>query len=232
MFLWLTAALSLAFCLILLFLDGRRRERKVWRDWELLLSPRGERAYQAMEKRVHAELALADFALGRAAEARRLGSTEQAMQLLDTGCAIIKWFAPGMGKALAGMAVFSRMVSAMAPVTPLRPADFQLAQLSSLAYLNRLIHQFLVSTNERFRLRVYILRRAFDLAMHFLLQAQGRIQEKDPQGEAAWQMVATLRHDFGTLTEESLESFRVLLTSLAAERKDGAILAAPEDWGV
>jgi hypothetical protein len=232
MFLWVTLAAAAGFFLVLLYLDGRRRERKVWRDWELLLTPRGERTFHAMEKRVHAELALADFALGRAAEARQLGSTEEAIQLLDTGCNIIKWFAPSMGKALAGMAVFSRMVSAMAPVAPLRPRDFQLTQLASLAYLNRLIHQFLVTTAERFRLRVYMLRRGFDIAMHFLFQARVRIEGREPSVEAAWDAVAALRHDFGTLTEESLESFRVLLTSLAAERKEGAVLLGPDDWGV
>ena len=67
------------------------------------------------------------------------------------------------------MANFSRMVSAMAPVTPLRPRDFRLSQIASLAYLNGVLHQFLVSTSERFRLKVYILGQSFDLGTRFLL---------------------------------------------------------------
>ena len=40
-----------------------------------------------------------------------------------------------MLKLLSAVASFSRMVSAMAPVTRLRPRDFKLTPLVSLAYL-------------------------------------------------------------------------------------------------
>ena len=133
------------------------------RDWDLLLSPKGERLYRSIEGRVHNEMALATIAYDEAFTVRELGSIEESKQLLDVGYKVIEKFSPNMMKLLAAMTNFSRMVSAMAPVTPLRPRDFKLSQISSLAYLNGVLHQFLVSTSERFRLKMYILGRSFDV---------------------------------------------------------------------
>src|SRR5262245_7810715 len=133
-------AFSVLGCLVLLYLDGRRNEAAVWRDWELLLTPRGARAYQEIEERVQADLAVADLTLRRALEARRLGSTSEALQLLDAGYEMIEGFAPNMRSLLAHMSTFSRMVAAMAPLPPLSPRDFRLTQLVRLAYVSGALH--------------------------------------------------------------------------------------------
>jgi len=112
------------------------------------------------------------------------------------------------------------MVSAMAPVTPLRPGDFRLTEIASLAYLNGLVHQFLVSTAERFRLRLYILGQSFGLATRSLLRSTKRIVEDEPEADREWEQVDAVRQDYDTLTHDSLETLRVLLTSLAAERRE------------
>ena len=39
---WTVIAISVASCLLVLFLIGRRNERLIRRDWEMLLTPRGE----------------------------------------------------------------------------------------------------------------------------------------------------------------------------------------------
>ena len=98
-----------------------------------------------------------------------------------------------MLRLLSAMATFSRMVSAMAPVSPLRPQGFRLAQLASLAYLNQFLHQFLVSTGERFRLRVYVLGRGFGLATRFLMQSTQRIVQNQPESEREWEQIEALR---------------------------------------
>jgi hypothetical protein len=214
------AGLALLSSVVLLYLLGHRNERQVRRDWELLLSPKGERLYRNIEGRVHNEMALATIAYDEAFTVRELGSLEESKQLLDVGYRVIEKFSPNMMKLLAAMANFSRMVSAMAPVTPLRPRDFRLSQISSLAYLNGVLHQFLVSTAERFRLKMYILGRSFDVGTRFLLQSTRRIVEGEPEGEREWEQVRAIRDDFQTLTDESLEGLKQLLTSLAAERKD------------
>jgi hypothetical protein len=216
---WMTAA-SVVSVLLVLFLFGRRNERAVRRDWELLLTPRGEKVYRSIEGRVQSEMALADMTYDEAFTVRELGSVEEAKQLLDVGYKVIEKFSPSMLKLLAAMATFSRMVSAMAPVAPLRPQGFRMAQIASLAYLNQFIHRFLVTTSERYRLRVYILGRSFGLATRFLLDSTRRIMNGQPEADKEWDQIQAIRQDFQTLTDESLESLRVLLTSLAAEKRE------------
>ena len=217
--LWMIG-LSVLSCFVVLFLLGRRDERAIRRDWELLLTPKGENLYRNIEGRVHNELALADLTYDEAFAVRELGSVDEAKKLLDVGYRVIEKFSPNMLNLLTAMANFSRMVSAMAPVTPLRPRDFKLTQIVSLAYLNGLVHQFLVSTAERYRLKLYILGQSFGLATRFLLDSTHKIARGAPEAEREWEQIQAIREDFQSLTDESLESLRVLLTSLAAERRE------------
>jgi len=208
---------------VILFLFGLRNERAVARDWELLLTPRGEKLYRDIRSRVGAEMALADMTYAEAFSVRELGSIDEAKHLIDVGYRVIERFSPNMLKLLAAMATFSRMVSAMAPVAPLRPKDFKLAQIVSLAYLNSVLHQFLVSTSERYRLRIYILGRSFALGTTFLLDSTERIVKGEPETGRDWDQIQAIRHDFQALTNESLDSLKVLLTSLAAERREDVL---------
>lgn len=225
---WWMIGASVASCFVVLFLFGRRNERSVRRDWQLLLTPRGESVYRTIEGRAESEMALANLTYDEAFSVKELGSVEEAKHLLDVGYRVIERFSPSMLQLLAAMARFSRMVSAMAPVTPLRPRDFRLTELASLAYLNGLVHQFLVSTSERFRLRVYILGQSFGLATRSLLRSTQRIVADAPEAEREWEQVDAIRQDFDTLTRDSLDTLRVLLTSLSAEKRD-EVLGQLED---
>jgi hypothetical protein len=213
-------AFSVIGCFVVLFLFGRRNERVIRRDWELLLTPKGEKLYRNIEGRVSSEMALADVTFDEAFAVRELGSVDEAKKLLDVGYRVIEKFSPNMLQLLAAMANFSRMVSAMAPVSPLRPRDFRLTQIVSLAYLNGVLHQFLVSTSERYRLKLYILGRSFALGTRFLLDSTERIVRGEPEADREWDQIQAIRHDFQNLTDESLDSLRLLLTSLAAEKRD------------
>lgn len=217
---WWMIGFSIFGCFVVLFVFGLRNERAVKRDWELLLTPKGETLYRNIEGKVSTEMALAEMTYDEAFAVRELGSVDEAIRLLDVGYRVIEKFAPNMLRLLSAMASFSRMVSAMAPVTPLRPRDFRITQLVSLAYLNGLLHQFLVSTAERYRLRLYILGRGFALGTRFLLDSTQRIVRGDEAAEREWDQIQAIRQDFQTLTDESLASLRVLLTSLAAERRE------------
>jgi hypothetical protein len=216
---WTMIAISVASCLVVLFLIGRRNERLIRRDWELLLTPRGEKVYGAIEGKVRAEIGMADLSFEHAMVYRELGTTEEAIRLLDVGYRVIEKFAPDMLRLLAMMATFSRMVSAIAPVQPLRPKDFRLVQVASLAYLHGMLHQFLVSASERYRLKMYILGRSFGLATRFLLKSIRSLGLDAGATEAAreWDQIEAIRSDFQTLTDESLDSLRVLLTAMARE---------------
>jgi hypothetical protein len=220
---WWMVAVSVLSCFIVLYLFGRRNERAVRRDWQLLLTPRGEHVYRTIEGRVESEMELANLAYDEALTYRQLGSVEEARDLLDAGFRVIERFNPSMLQLLSTMAVFSRMVAAMAPVTPLRPRDFRLTEIASLAYLNGLIHRFLVSTSERFRLRIYILGQSFGLATRALLRSTRRIVDEEPEEQREWEQIDAVRRDYDTLTRDSLDSLRVLLTSLAAERREDVL---------
>jgi hypothetical protein len=220
---WWMIGASVLSCFVVLYLFGRRNERAVRRDWQLLLTPRGENVYRTIEGRVESEMALANLTYDEAFAIRELGSVEEAKHLLDVGYRVIERFSPNMLHLLATMAKFSRMVSAMAPVTPLRPRDFRLTELASLAYLNGLLHRFLVSTGERFRLRIYILGQSFGLATRALLRSTRRIAGGEPEADREWEQVDAVRQDFDTLTRDSLDTLRVLMTSLAAERRDDVL---------
>jgi hypothetical protein len=109
------------------------------------------------------------------------------------------------------------MVSAMAPIQPLRPKDFRLGELVSLAYLNRFLHHLLVTTAERFRLRVFILVRAFGTAVRLLSGSNRRLKAQRPREE--WARSSAIRQDIETLSAETLESFRTLVMSAGAKKK-------------
>ena len=170
---WWVIVIALITLLPVVYLAGRRSERATMKDWELVLTPRGQRALQTMHQETRAELALVDLTYDQAKGAADDNDPEQMIRLLDLGCRLIESYCPTMLRSLAAMSVLSRMVSAMAPVRPLRPRDFKLRQLTNLAYMNSFFHHFLVTTGERFRLRLHILSRGFLALMRVVTRATG-----------------------------------------------------------
>jgi hypothetical protein len=115
---WWMIVVSAASCLAVLFLFGRRNERAVRRDWELLLTPKGEKLYKSIEGRVQSEMALADLTYEEAFTVRELGSIQEAQKLLDARYRVIEQFSPDMLRLLAAMATFSRMCRRWSRATP------------------------------------------------------------------------------------------------------------------
>lgn len=215
--LWWLLVWVIAFGL-LLALDGRRRARRVLRDWELVLTPKGERVLDLARTRVQGKLALMEFTYSQARRAQDVGRTREAMRLLDEGCHLIEQYCPSMMRSLAALAVLSRMASAVAPVQPLDFRAFRLRQIEGIALLNQFVHHLLVTTGERFRLRVYFLARAFATLLRVVTGATQRVKQTRP-AEPEWRQLEAACHDVHSLSDEWLESFRVLLMSLAAERR-------------
>ncbi len=192
---------------------------KRWEDWETLLNSNDHGLYAKMRSQLDGELAMADYAYDKADEHRLVGSVDEAIRLVELGYAMIERAAPDLRRLLNGMTMFSRMVSAMVPVAPLRPRDFKVTQLASLAALNQVLHRFLVTSAERFRLRLYVLGQGLGVVLRFLAGSTRRIRDTRSTADRDWNDVNALRSDFRTITDESLESFRVCLASLAAQSR-------------
>jgi hypothetical protein len=216
MVLWL--GLSAVGGLLFLALWARISEKR-WQDWEALLNTNDQALYARMRSQLDGELAMADYAYDKAEEHRLVGSVDEAIRLVELGYAMVERAAPDLRRLLNGMAVFSRMVSAMVPVAPLRPRDFKVTQLASLAALNQILHRFLVSSAERFRLRLYVLGQGLGVVLRFLAGSTRRIRDTRSTMDRDWNDVNALRSDFRTITDESLESFRICLASLAAQSR-------------
>ena len=208
---------------VVLIIARRRSERTVAEDWDVLLTPKGQEVYTNIHERVTGELRTLHGTLNQAFVTNELGSVEEAIELVQLGYRVIERFSPNMMKLLSTMATFSRMVSAMVPVEPLKPADFQLKQVVSIVYLGRVLHRVLVTAGERFRLKVYILGQGFGVAMRYLVRSMDRIVHRDSEADKEWATVSAIQEDLQTLSQESLKSFRALVVSLAAEGKGDLI---------
>jgi hypothetical protein len=203
--------------LIVLYLHGRMNERAAWRQWTTLLEGRSEAIYKRARERIDDRLTLVDCAYEQAFEARKAGSLDEAIEFLGVGYDIVENIAPDLQRLVAGMAVLSRMASGLAPVPPLRSADFRNVGVANLAQVAGILHVFLVSAKERFRLRLFVLSRGFTLVTRWLFFWTQRIRAMRPLEPGPWQEVHALQHDFRKLSDESIESLRVLLLSVAPE---------------
>jgi hypothetical protein len=196
---------------------ARRNERKVRSDWEHLLSPDSELVLTTAQGSVRDNAHLIGVTLSEATQIRKLGDLDEALRFLKIGTSVIEEFTPSLLALLGVMTKFSRMVSALAPVDPLVPADFHLAELTSLAHLHKLLHQMIVSTKQRFRLKLFIIAKGISMTSHYLLTQIRNIVSRKTEAEQEWEQVERIGCDFNRLAEESVRSFRTLLEALSSD---------------
>lgn len=141
--------------------------------------------------------------------------SKSAERLLDAGWEFVSALAPERERLLRDLVRYTRMLGAVAPLPPLRPAQFKLRGLATLAGLGWLAHQFLVTVPERATLRLQILRRGRQLVLRAIpcgdaRRARGRAPE--------WVRIDAAQADWSTLDRESLASFGSVVTALSASR--------------
>jgi hypothetical protein len=202
---------------IVLVIFMRRNERKVWSEWTELLDPTSEKVFQQAHRDVEANTSLIGVAMNEAIEVRELGDFDEAIRFLNIGGDIIQRFTPDLLSLLGVMNRFSRMVTAIAPVKPIVPGQFHLAELTNLAHLNRILHHMLTSAKQRFRLKLYILGKGVSLTSHFLLKCIKNIVTHRSADEQEWEEILFVERDFQNLSRESVQSFRVLLQALSSD---------------
>jgi hypothetical protein len=208
--------------LLVLILQWRMDERATAREWAPLLTPKGAILLKQQKLFLDDGLHLADIAYERAHALRELGSMEEARELIRHGYKLMDRFAPDLMSALSMMTLYSRMVSAIAPVQPLPARRFRTGSVSALAHFGALIHHLLVNTAERFRLRLYMIGQAAQLLIRSLARTTRRLVTREPMEEPKqtdWEHMEAIRSDFHALKDETVVTLRVLLDSLESERR-------------
>ena len=193
---------------------ARRNERKVRSDWENLLGGDKAEWYEDTKSGIENHTKLIRMTMKEAKDIKQLGDIEEALRFLRIGGNVIQEFTPGLLCLLKEMMKFSRMVSAMAPVSPLLPSRFLLAEMNNLAVLNQMLHQIVVSAKQRFRLKLRILATGVKITSGYLLTRIHRVLDRRSSTEQEWEEIATAGQDFQVLTTESVESFRNLMGAL------------------
>jgi hypothetical protein len=189
---------------------GRYQRAAVLRDWEAMLTAAGQRAIQRTQERMRLDALMVDHSYARAVAAVERQEAAEVRRLLESAAYVLTQATRDRVSRLRGMLVCARMAAAIMPVHPLPPLKFKLRRLVTLAGLGATLHYFLVTPLERFALRAYVTLIGLQLALRVATRATSRT-DTATFGKA--------RGDWGTLDEAHLESFRALLSSLAAEEK-------------
>lgn len=202
---------------ILLLILARRNEKRVRSDWQTLLSPAGEKIFHHARVEIETNTTMVGVAVQEALAIKRLGDIDEALRFLNIGSEVIERFTPSLLSLLSVMTKFSRMVSAMAPVNPMLPEGFHLAELTNLAHLHRILHQVVISTKQRFRLKLFIIGKGISITSRYLLLRIRDIVTHRSQADKEWEEIIGIGNDFQKLSQESVQSFHALLEALSNE---------------
>jgi hypothetical protein len=190
--------------LLLLLALSAQDQRSQAAAWEQLLAPGAARAFRDLEERFASERQVAAIAYAGADASRARGDVDEAIRLLGVGWSYLEDLGRERSDLLREMALYSRLVSAIVPLPPLHPRQFRLGELRGLAGLGAMAHCLLVAGLERFRLRLWILRRGFAVAIRALAPASRRIRDA--------------RADYETLDAETARSGEALAEALAVAK--------------
>ena len=139
----------------------------------------------------------------------------EAVKLLRIGARVVESCAGTLPELLRSLSVLSRQAAAIAPVEPLSASRFQLGTLRGVARVHAVLHAFIITTRERLAFRLSVLRYAVPATTRWLVEAT-RHTAAAPGAPENWAHLDAVRHDVGTLTDESVQSLRVVMQSLSA----------------
>lgn len=216
---WTLFVLGVLLCLVTIAAVGRYNEQVADEEWGALLSPEGRTAYLQLRDFWSSENGVADWSYSEAMTA----TGDQRLALLEASTEFLISLAPSRIEQVRRLGRFSRMAAGLAPLPPIDAASMRLPSTRRLSRLGAAVHHCLLTVAERFRLRLWVLRRGFGAVVRSLLRSQRRVAVAGAPDAEWWRIVAA-REDFKTLDEETLESARVLVMALGSV--DGAEVAA------
>src|SRR5262245_22653476 len=154
----LELVLSTVGCAALCYTLGRYNRALALQRWQFVLNAPEQRALEALRRRIELDSALAHQALDAAERARDEKRAPDAITVLRIALSVLEEAGADRLTRLRAMGVYSRMVQAIRPLPPPSPAPFRGAGLKATARLARVVHSFLVGTQERFRLWLVMMR--------------------------------------------------------------------------
>lgn len=190
-------------------------ETAAFREWEFVLNPESLRVYSMVATEIRWQRAMAETSYEDALGANRQGDTLEALRHLDLGARVVGECSDSLLNLLRNTTVLARQAAAIAPSEPFLPSQFNARTLSTLAGLHWVGHHLLVSTRDRLAFRLRVIGLGVREAVRLVRRSTWSLQT-DMADARRWRRVDEVRGDLGTLTDESLETLRLVLVSLVA----------------
>jgi hypothetical protein len=211
----LALSLSVLGGVLLCYTLGRYNRAVTLQRWEFVLNAPGRQAVDTLRAQMQLDSVLAQQALDAAERARAAGKAPDAVTVLRVALAVLEEAGADRLTRLKAMAVYSRMVRALQPLSAPTAAPFKGTQLRAVAASAGLLHRVLVGAEERFRLWLLML----GLGIRIVLRGGRRSADaatRHPQASHPWEAFADGVSDFRSLDAAHLAAFEALAASLAA----------------
>lgn len=188
-------------------------DRRSWPAWSTALDSDAREHYAYMVQHIESALNTVAATVQLADTRRSEGKAAEGARVLQVALRTIEAFVPTLVGRIEHWRTVSRAVIALQPIPPLRVRGFHLWQLSGLAAFHRAMDLALVTSVERFALRLRVLLGGFKIIM-LACRDVGRRLRASEQQPMPFRQVRDLAADFGTLGHESLTTLHALLVSL------------------
>ncbi|HYN03688.1 MAG TPA: hypothetical protein VE359_14670 [Vicinamibacteria bacterium] len=214
--------LSSVGCGLLCYTLGRHNRALTLQRWHFVLNAPERQAIESLRQKMQLDSALARQALDAAERAREANRMPDALTVLRVALSILEDAGADRLTRLRAMGVYSRMVRAIQPLPPPGPGSFRGPGLRAAASLAGFAHQFLVGTQERFRIWLLFLGLGVRIVLHGGRRAADEASQEPHLGRP-WDLFARDLGDFEALDASHLSAFEALAASLAAVDRGGRL---------
>jgi hypothetical protein len=218
----LELVLSSVGCVALCYALGRYNRALTLQRWQFVLNAPEQRAIDSLRQKIELDSGLARQALEAAGRAREADRIPDALTVLRVALSLLEEAGADRLTRLRAMGVYSRMVRAIQPLPAPSAAGFRGTQLRATASLAGFVHEWLVGTQERFRLWLVFL----GLGVRIVLRggrASAEEASRRPHAAGSWKAFAEGLSDFEVLDASHLAAFEALAASLSAVDRGGRL---------
>lgn len=218
---WLALAAVWLLFLVPILRLRRHVDRHAWPAWTAALNGELEEHFSYLRELFEGNAEMVRDMAALAELHRGRGDARTARQRLVDLFSLVETCASRARERLAEWLVICRAALALYPTPPLPPSAFSLRSLRRLAWLHRLVHATVVTSAERFRLRLRALDHGFRLLVRFARRAGARTARRPATDLAAADCrdARDIAHDFGELSRETLDTGGRLLAVVSTTRR-------------